>query len=107
MTGMPRQRLEAVAFAARVVPILAPTTLALEAGPRTIALGPNGAGKSALLRLRHALLAPVSGGVRWPGSGAAATAEHRAMVFQRPVMLRRSMLANVTYALALRRRTAP
>lgn len=77
----------------------------LAAGTRTVVLGPNGAGKSLTLRLCHGLLAPTAGTVRWMGPGALAAApvrERQAMVFQRPVLLRRSALANVTYALALR-----
>ena len=70
-------------------------SLTLEAGLRTVVLGPNGAGKSVLLRTLHGLIAPTTGTVSW----------HRpvrqAMVFQRPVMLRRSALANVRYALAV------
>jgi tungstate transport system ATP-binding protein len=75
--------------------IIAPLSLAIEAGPSSIILGANGAGKSVLLRLMHGLLAPSSGKVRWRGDAR----RKQAMVFQRPVMLRRSALANVLYAL--------
>jgi tungstate transport system ATP-binding protein len=76
--------------------------LAIEAGPRTVILGPNGAGKSLLLRICHGLLQPSAGRVAWRGAGAGEAARHQAMVFQRPVMLRRSAAANVAYALKLR-----
>jgi tungstate transport system ATP-binding protein len=66
-------------------------------GP-TVLLGPNGAGKSLTLRLCHGLLQPTSGSIEWAGP----TPGTQAMVFQKPVMLRRSALANVTYALAVR-----
>jgi tungstate transport system ATP-binding protein len=89
-------RLEAVTFAAGGRVIIEPLTLALEAGPSTIILGANGAGKSVLMRLMHGLLAPTSGRVAWNANG---HRRRQAMVFQRPVMLRRSALANVTYAL--------
>jgi tungstate transport system ATP-binding protein len=72
----------------------------LEAGSRTIILGPNGAGKSVLLRLCHGLLKPTGGSIRWSSSEHFAP-RRQAMVFQRPVMLRRSALGNVTYALRL------
>lgn len=64
----------------------------------TIVLGPNGAGKSLLLRLCHGLLSPTSGAIAW---AAAETAERQAMVLQRPVLLRRSVAANIAYALRL------
>lgn len=76
--------------------IIERVSLALEAGTSTIILGANGAGKSVLMRLMHGLLAPSSGRLAWAGSGAR---RRQAMVFQRPVMLRRSALANVVYAL--------
>jgi tungstate transport system ATP-binding protein len=67
----------------------------LEPGLRTVVLGPNGAGKSVLLRTLHGLIAPTSGTVSWHKPA------RQAMVFQRPVMLRRSALANIRYALAV------
>jgi tungstate transport system ATP-binding protein len=76
--------------------------LAIEAGARTIILGPNGAGKSLLLRLCHGLIRPSTGEIVWRGPAAAEAARHQAMVFQRPVMLRRSAAANIGYALGLR-----
>jgi tungstate transport system ATP-binding protein len=87
-------RLEAVAYRA----IIEPLTLELEAGPSTVLLGANGAGKSVLMRLMHGLLAPTEGKISWSGEN---PRRHQAMVFQRPVMLRRSALANVVYALKL------
>ncbi len=77
-------------------------TAEIEAGLRTVILGPNGAGKSLLLRLCHGLLAPSHGRVEWRGCTAGAAIRDQAMVFQRPVMLRRSAAANVAYALAIR-----
>ena len=76
--------------------------LSIEAGARTIVLGANGAGKSLLLRLCHGLLQPSAGKITWWGPAAAEAAGHQAMVFQRPIMLRRSAAANVGYALKLR-----
>ncbi len=79
--------------------ILHGVSLVLDAGPRTVIVGPNGAGKSVLLRLCHGLLAPTSGRVRWNSPEVPHAPRRQAMVFQRPVMLRRSALANVVYAL--------
>jgi tungstate transport system ATP-binding protein len=82
-------RLEGVSFR----DIIKPLSLELAAGPSTIILGANGAGKSVLMRLMHGLLQPSAGKLSWSSAG------RQAMVFQRPVMLRRSALANVAYAL--------
>jgi tungstate transport system ATP-binding protein len=87
-------RLEQVSF----LDIIRPLSLEIEPGPSTIILGANGAGKSVLMRLMHGLIAPSSGKVSWKGDDAG---RKQAMVFQRPVMLRRSALANVVYALEL------
>jgi tungstate transport system ATP-binding protein len=86
-------RLEAISFRH----IIHTLSLEIGAGPSTIILGANGAGKSVLMRLMHGLLAPSAGRVAWSGSDAR---RKQAMVFQRPVMLRRSALANVAYAVA-------
>ena len=91
-------RLEEVCFAAGGRSIIEGVSLALEAGPASIVLGANGAGKSVLMRLMHGLLAPSSGTIGWSGAN---PRRRQAMVFQRPVMLRRSALANVVYALKL------
>jgi tungstate transport system ATP-binding protein len=70
---------------------------------RTVIMGPNGAGKSLLLRLLHGLLEPSAGEVIWGGRPADnAIRLRQAMVFQRPVLLRRSALANLTHALRAR-----
>lgn len=76
-------------------------TFKLDAGTRTIILGHNGAGKSLLLRLCHGLIAPTGGEIVWNG-GSAEVKRRQAMVFQRPVMLRRTAAENVDYALRMR-----
>jgi len=53
------------------------------------------------MRLCHGLLAPTSGRIVWRGSRDDARPRAQAMVFQRPVMLRRAAHANVTYGLKL------
>ncbi|GAB4170121.1 MAG: ATP-binding cassette domain-containing protein [Thalassobaculales bacterium] len=87
--------LEGVGFAAGGMPLLAGVNLRVEAGEAVVLLGHNGAGKSLLLRLCHGLLRPTEGRLRWAGP---ADRRH-AMVFQRPVMLRRSVAGNLRYAL--------
>ncbi|HJM49308.1 MAG TPA: ATP-binding cassette domain-containing protein [Alphaproteobacteria bacterium] len=88
-------------FSAGGAQLLEGVGFVLNAGSRSIILGANGAGKSLTLRLCHGLLAPSQGQVRWQRPAAEA-ARHQAMVFQRPVLLRRSAAANVSYGLALR-----
>ncbi len=92
-------RLEDVSFVAGGRLILSRVDAVLDAGPRSVILGPNGAGKSVLMRICHGLLAPSSGKVRWAGVEVPGAPRRQAMVFQRPVMLRRSALDNVVYAL--------
>jgi tungstate transport system ATP-binding protein len=82
-------------------PLIDGLSARLETGPRTLILGANGAGKSLTLRLAHGLLVPTSGAVRWCGSGGSRARHRQAMVFERPVLLRRSAAANVDYALGL------
>ena len=93
--------LDDVSFAARGRTILDRVSLTLERGVRTVVLGPNGAGKSVLLRVMHGLLAPTSGRVRWSAPETPGAPRRQAMVFQRPVMFRRSAAGNLRFALAL------
>ena len=93
--------LHEVSFAAAGRRIIERATLEIDAGPSTIILGANGAGKSVLMRLMHGLLAPSGGAVTWNLADTAGVRRRQAMVFQRPVMLRRSALSNVLYALAV------
>ena len=93
-------KLDEVFFVAGGRVIIERISADIGAGPSTIILGANGAGKSVLMRLMHGLLAPASGRIVWSSGD---TARLQAMVFQRPVLLRRSALANVTYALKLAR----
>ena len=90
-----------VVFAVGSRRIIDGISLRLDAGPRTVILGPNGAGKSVLLRLCHGLLSPTAGRIVWNAVEPAGGPRRQAMVFQRPVLLRRSALGNVTYALKL------
>ncbi len=70
---------------------------------RAVIMGANGAGKSLLLRLLHGLIRPSAGEVRWQGRPLDREGRRgQAMVFQRPVMLRRSVLANLRFALTVR-----
>ena len=94
-------RLDGVVFSAGGRRILDSVSFALQAGVRTVIVGSNGAGKSVLLRLCHGLLQPTSGTIAWNTPELPGEPRRQAMVFQRPVLLRRSALANVTHALAV------
>lgn len=81
--------------------IIDSASMRIDAGSRTLILGANGAGKSVLMRLMHGLLKPTAGRLTWAGSDTQPRAQ--AMVFQRPVLLRTSAIANIAYALKLAR----
>jgi tungstate transport system ATP-binding protein len=88
--------LRGVAYEAGGQRLIADLSLVIDHGPLTVILGPNGSGKTLTLRLCHGLIAPSAGVIRWAG---AAIPPHQAMVFQRPVMLRRSVAGNIEYGL--------
>jgi tungstate transport system ATP-binding protein len=79
--------------------ILGRLSLAITAGPPTVLIGPNGSGKTTLLRSAMGLIAPTRGGISW-GGRPTPPPMGLAIVFQRPVMLRRSCAGNLRYALA-------
>jgi len=74
-------------------------SLTIEDEPATLILGPNGAGKTLLLRVCHGLLLPTRGSLVWHDPALAASVGAQAMVFQRPVMLRRTVAQNILYAM--------
>lgn len=94
-------RLDRVEFAAGSRHIIRGISATIDAGARTVILGPNGAGKSVLLRLCHGLLEPTGGTIAWHSPELPGGPRRQAMVFQRPVLLRRTVLGNVMYALKL------
>ncbi len=84
--------------------VVAVDRLALEEGETLVLLGPNGAGKTSLL-LALASLLPASGTLRWRGSPVTDPLRYRrsiAVVFQRPLLLDRSVRENAALGLALR-----
>ncbi|MBX9776657.1 MAG: ATP-binding cassette domain-containing protein [Xanthobacteraceae bacterium] len=87
-----------VSFAVHGVTILDRINFAFVPGAPSVVIGPNGAGKTTLLRLAMGLIQPTSGRATW-GGRTDAPLSRRAIVFQRPVMLRRSVAANLRYAL--------
>ena len=91
-------RLENVTVAAGAVTMLDRVNLTLAAGAPTILIGPNGSGKSTLLRAAMGLIAPSLGRITW-GERENVPPTRRAIVFQRPTMLRRTASGNIRYAL--------
>ena len=88
---------ESLGYRSGAVTVLQEVSFRIDAGSRAIVLGPNGAGKSVLLRLMHGLLVPTQGTVRWAQNMTSAR-RAQAMVFQRPIMLRRSVRENIEFA---------
>jgi tungstate transport system ATP-binding protein len=91
--------LDDVSLQAGSTVILDRLNLTLSSGAPTLIVGPNGAGKTTLLRLCMGMTAPTTGRISWGGRADRAPLR-RAILFQRPVMLRRTTAANVAYALA-------
>ncbi|HEY3047754.1 MAG TPA: phosphate ABC transporter ATP-binding protein [Polaromonas sp.] len=77
------------------VSALTACTLRIQAGERLALVGSNGSGKSTMLRTLHGLIRPVSGSFQQDGQA------RQAMLFQRPYMLRASVLNNVALGLWL------
>jgi tungstate transport system ATP-binding protein len=92
-------RFDGVALRVQDTTVIDGVDLMIGPGAPTVLIGPNGAGKSTLLKLIMGLVAPTAGRITW-GDQAAPRGERQAMMFQRPVMLRRSARANVRHALA-------
>ena len=72
----------------------------------TVIMGPNGSGKSVLVRLLHGLLTPTKGSIKYGKNNLNKTIrQNQAMVFQNPILLRRSVLANMTFVDSIREST--
>jgi len=75
--------------------------LTIDSDDVTVFLGPNGAGKSVLLRTAHGLESPNQGALHWDTHTPIPQHSWRSYVFQKPVLLRRSVRANLEYVLSL------
>ena len=90
-------------FAAGGKTIIDGIDIRLEQGPLTMIMGPNGSGKTVLVRLLHGMLEPTGGDISWGGAPVGEENRKRpAMVCQNPVLLRRSVVANIEFVLKLR-----
>lgn len=83
--------------------ILQNIQLSLPSQGITAIMGFNGAGKSMLLKIMHGIIKPSTGTVLW--NQQPSDTKHRlsqAMVFQKPVLLRRSAKANIDFVIKQR-----
>jgi tungstate transport system ATP-binding protein len=97
-------RLAALRLRLGGAPVLADISLALPGRGITAIMGPNGAGKSQLLQVAHGLTRPDAGSATWNHRPATEMTATQALVFQKPVLLRRSVAANLAFVLRARRR---
>lgn len=81
--------------------LVGPIDATLEDQGATVIIGPNGSGKTTLLRLMHGTARLTGGEINW-ACGLEQARHHQSFVFQRPVMLRRSVLDNIAYPLRIR-----
>ena len=81
--------------------LVGPVDMTWDGQGTRVVLGPNGAGKTSLLRLLHGIARLHEGEITW-ACGMKAAQNAQAFVFQRPVMLRRSVAENLMYPLRMR-----
>lgn len=91
--------LDNASYRIRGITIIHDVSLQLTPGAPTVLIGPNGSGKTTLLRLAMGLIEPTAGRVIF-GGRERTPPNRRGIVFQRPVMLRRTAAANIRYALS-------
>ncbi len=78
--------------------ILSSLNLSINSDDVTVIMGPNGAGKSILLKILNGILTPTSGCITWNNKKQFSdTLNTQAFVFQKPILLRRSVIANLDY----------
>jgi tungstate transport system ATP-binding protein len=94
-------RADDLSYFIRGKPLVEHVSFTIEPGLRTVILGANGSGKTLTLSLCHGLIEPTGGRVEWQGAARTDGRRRHAMLFQSPVMLRRSVRANILHALAV------
>ena len=81
--------------------LVGPIDLDLSGAGATVVMGPNGSGKTTLLRLLHGAARLTAGQITWDCDEDYARTR-QGFVFQRPVMLRRTVVENLMYPLRMR-----
>jgi len=99
VTGLLPLRLQDIGLTLDGRELLRDIDLCFDEGGISILLGHNGAGKTLLLKLCHGLLRPTAGRLVWNEPDAALRPGAQAMVFQKPVLLRRSVARNIHHVL--------
>ena len=78
--------------------ILSSLNLSINSDDVTVIMGPNGAGKSIFLKILNGILTPTSGCITWNNKKQFSdTINTQAFVFQKPILLRMSVIANLDY----------
>ena len=70
----------------------------IEKGLPKILMGANGSGKTLLMRVAHGLLMPTQGRVSWADNSKSFGSVRQTMVFQKPIMLKRTVKENLLFA---------
>ena len=87
--------------------VLAGVNLLINTPGITVIMGPNGAGKSLLLRCLHGLIEPDQGTITLGKLKVPESRSWQAMVFQQPVLLRRTVLQNLAFAVPELAKSSP
>lgn len=101
MTSILPLKVEGASVHRRGKRLVGPVSLNISQDGFTAVIGPNGAGKTSLLRLLHGLERPSEGSLDWQVAEVASRPS-QAYVFQAPIVMRRSALDCVAYALQVR-----
>ncbi|MEL7255502.1 MAG: ATP-binding cassette domain-containing protein [Pseudomonadota bacterium] len=101
MTSLFPLTVEGAKTSRRGTVLVGPVDLDIDGQGTTVVVGPNGSGKTSLLALLHGTNRLTGGQITWNAPMEEARAA-QAFVFQRPVMLRRSVIDNIAYPLQVR-----
>jgi len=101
MTRLLPLKLSDVSYQLAQKNLLLEINVSFEANTLSVILGANGAGKTLLLKLCCGLIQPSSGQLQWAKTLSTKRGElpPYTLVFQKPVLLQRSVLANLCFAL--------